>query len=64
MSSEVLEQVVTDLQHRVAELERRLAAKSRGNWAAIAGQAKDDDLLDEAMKLAADWRAQSNAEGH
>ncbi len=63
MSTEVLEQTVTDLQRRVAELERRLTGKVRGGWEAIAGKAKDDDLFEEAMKLGAEWRARANAEG-
>jgi hypothetical protein len=64
MSTEVLEKTVTDLQRRVAEIEQRLAARPRGGWEAIAGMAKDDDLLEEAMKLGAAWRASANAEGH
>ncbi len=64
MSTEVLEKVVNDLQRRVTELERKLADKARGGWAAIAGQAKDDDLFEEAMKLGAEWRASANAGGH
>jgi hypothetical protein len=64
MSTEVLEQAVNDLQRRVAELERTLAGKVRGGWAAIAGQAKDDDLFEEAMKLGAEWRTHASAGGH
>ena len=63
MSTEVLEQTVTDLQRRVAEIEQKLSERSRGGWEAIAGEARDDDLFEEAMKLGAEWRARANAEG-
>jgi hypothetical protein len=58
MSTEVLEQTVIDLQRRVAELEQKVGGRARGGWQAIAGQAKDDDLFDQAMELGAAWRAQ------
>ena len=64
MSKDVLEKTVTDLQRRVAEIEQRLDVRPRGGWEAIAGKAQDDDLLEEAMKLGAAWRARANAEGH
>jgi len=64
MSTTTLEQTVIDLQRRLAEIEHQITAKARGGWEAIAGKAKDDDLLDEAMKLGAEWRARANAEGH
>ena len=63
MSTNVLEQQVSDLQRRVAEIEHKLADRRRGGWEAIAGKASDDDLLEEAMKLGAEWRARANAEG-
>ena len=64
MSTEVLEQTVTDSQRRVAELEHRLSGRARGGWEAIAGKAKDDDLFEEAMQLGAEWRARANAAEH
>lgn len=63
MSTTTLEQTVLDLQRRVSEIEHKLTAKARGGWEAIAGKAKDDDLLEEAIKLGAEWRAKANAEG-
>ena len=63
MSTETLEQTVTDLQRRVAQIETKLFSHSLGGWPAIAGQAKDDDLLEEAARLGAEWRARANAEG-
>ncbi len=64
MSTTTLEQTVLDLQRRVSEIEQMLTVKARGGWEAIAGKAKDDDLLEEAIKLGAEWRARANAEGH
>lgn len=57
---------MSKLEHRVAALERRLAAvesKSPDNkpaWLKHVGWAKDDPVYDEAMKLGAEWRKREN----
>ncbi len=64
MSTDVLEQTVADLDRRVVEIENRLDERKPKGWEAIAGQAKDDDLLEEAIRLGAEWRARENAKGN
>ena len=62
MSTKVLEQTVTDLQRRVAEIEAKLSGKARDGWRKIAGAAKDDTHFTEAMRLGAAWRKKANQE--
>lgn len=62
MSTKVLEQTVTDLQRRVAEIEDKLSGKARDGWRRIAGAAKDDHHFAEAMRLGAKWRKKANRE--
>ena len=61
MSTKVLEQTITDLQRRVAEIEARLG-KPRDGWKKIVGAARDDHHFAEAMRLGAKWRRQANRE--
>jgi len=61
MSTKVLEQTITDLQRRVAEIESKMSGH-RGGWEKIAGVAKEDGHFAEAMKLGAKWRKQANRE--
>ena len=61
MSTKVLEQTITDLQRRVAEIEARLS-KPREGWKKIVGAARDDHHFSEAMRLGAKWRRQANRE--
>lgn len=60
MSTKALEQSVTDLQRRVAELEEKMRDKARHGWRRIAGAAKNDTHFAEAMKLGAEWRKKAN----
>ena len=60
MSTKVLQQTITDLQRRVAEIENRLG--NACGWKKIAGAAKDDRHFAEAMRLGAKWRKQANRE--
>ena len=62
MSTKVLQQTVTDLQRRVAEIEDKLKGRARDGWRRIAGAAKDDHHFAEAMRLGAKWRKQANRE--
>ena len=61
MSTKVLEQTITDLQRRVAEIEARMN-KPRDGWRKIVGAARDDHHFAEAMRLGAKWRKQANRE--
>ena len=61
MSTKVLEQTITDLQRRVAEIEARMN-KPRDGWKKIVGAASDDHHFAEAMRLGAKWRKQANQE--
>ena len=62
MSTKVLQQTVTDLQRRVAEIEDKLKGQTRDGWRKIAGAAKDDHHFAEAMRLGAKWRKKANRE--
>ncbi len=62
MSTKALEQTVTDLQRRVAEIESKLGSKSRDGWKRVVGAAKDDTHFAEAMRLGAAWRKKANQE--
>ena len=62
MSTKALEQTVTDLQRRVADLEGKISTRSRDGWRKIVGAAKDDTHFAEAMKLGAEWRKKANRE--
>ena len=63
MSTEMIEQKLSELAQRVEALEGKRAETKKGGWQAIVGFAKDDDLLDEALRLGAEIRANANAEG-
>lgn len=62
MSPEMIEQKLTDLTKRLEALEEKQPTKTP-KWHAIVGFAKDDDLLDEALRMGAEIRAKANAEG-
>ena len=64
MSTEMIEQKLSELAQRVEVLEGKKAEKEKGGWQAIAGQAKHDEHFREAMQLGAELRAKANAEGH
>ena len=62
MSMKVLQQTVTDLQRRVAEIEDKLNSRASDGWRKIAGAAQDDHHFAEAMRLGAKWRKKANRE--
>ncbi len=62
MSTQLIEQKLSELQKRVEALERQVKP-SKGTWRNAIGFAKDDELFDEAMKLGAEWRERANQEG-
>ena len=61
MITELVEQNLANLNRRVAEIEEKLGQRDPVGWRAVAGQAEDDDLLEEAIRLGAEWRAKANA---
>ena len=62
MSTEMIEQKLTELTKRLEALEAQQPAKPP-KWHSIVGFAKDDDLLDEALRMGAEIRAKANTEG-
>lgn len=62
MSTQLIEQQLSDLQKRVETLEMQIKP-SKGTWRDAIGFAKNDELFDEAMRLGAEWRDQANQEG-
>lgn len=61
MSSQALQQIISDLQRRVADIESEMK-KRRTGWKRIAGAASHDNHFAEAMRLGAKWRKQANRE--
>ena len=61
MNAAALEATLSDISRRLASLEARSPVPRGQGWQTIAGRAKDDDLMEEAMKLGAEWRARANA---
>jgi len=62
MSTQLIEQKLSDLQKRVEALESKVEP-SRQTWRDAIGFARNDELFDEAMKLGAEWRDRANHEG-
>jgi hypothetical protein len=62
MSTQLIEQKLSDLQKRVEDLERKVQP-SKGTWRDAIGFARNDELFDEAMRLGAEWRDRANQEG-
>lgn len=62
MITELVEQNLADLNRRVAEIEEKLCEHKPVGWRAVAGQAENDELFEEAIRLGAEWRAKANAE--
>jgi hypothetical protein len=62
MSTQLIEQKLSDLQKRVEALERQ-GKPAKGTWRDAIGFARNDELFNEAMRLGAEWRAAANQEG-
>lgn len=60
MSTELLEAKISDLTRRLESLEADVRLGRGKGWEGIAGRARHDDLMDEAMKLGAEWRTRAN----
>ncbi|MES2708035.1 MAG: hypothetical protein V4726_15695 [Verrucomicrobiota bacterium] len=61
-------EAVTALQNRpqgesAAQSAPTFERKPKGSWEQLIGWSKDDDLLREAARLGAEWRAEANEEG-
>ena len=64
MSSETIEQKLTDLERRMAAIEAATGQhKPNGAWREIIGWEQDDAAFREAVQLGAEWRAKANEEG-
>jgi hypothetical protein len=62
MSTQLIEQQLSDLQKRVEALETQVKP-AKGTWRDAIGFARNDELFDEALRLGAEWRASANQEG-
>lgn len=62
MKSHLLEKKVSELQLRVAEIEAKMSNTESRGWRKIAGAAKGDKHLTEALKLGSQWRKKANQE--
>ena len=60
MSTKVIEQHLTDLQRRVADLEAAIKPRPRDGWKQIVGISKGQTLDRQAARLGAEWRAKEN----
>jgi hypothetical protein len=68
MSIEMLEREVAELKQRVLQLEGVLrmpltGRDAKAGWRGAVGMMKDCDLLDEAVRLGAEFRSKANTEG-
>ena len=57
MSTETIEQRLTELTNRVERLEEKVKPIAKPNWREAIGTAKGDELDREAARLGAEWRA-------
>ena len=64
MSTETIEQKLTEIERRMAALEAMVGQRQpRGAWREVIGWEEDDSLFREAVRLGAEWREKANAEG-
>lgn len=64
MSTEIIEQKLTEMERRLAALEAAtFQRKPKGAWREVIGWEEDDALFGEAVQLGAEWRAQANTDG-
>jgi len=63
MSIELLACEIAELKQRMDQLEAKAMPAAKSTWREAVGAMKDCDLLDEAVRLGAQWREQANAEG-
>lgn len=64
MSTETIEQKLTDLERRMIALESLAVQRQpKGAWREVIGWEEDDSLFREAVQLGAEWREKANVEG-
>lgn len=60
MSTETIEQKLTELTARVERLEAKLKPVAKPTWRDVIGTSSGDELDREAARLGAEWRAREN----
>lgn len=63
MNMELVESEIAALKQRMDKLEAKTKPEAKQTWREALGAMKDCDLLDEAVRLGAQWRAKANSEG-
>ena len=63
MSIELMECEIAELKQRMDKLEAKAKPVAKTTWRDAVGAMKDCDLLDEAVRLGAQWRDKANTEG-
>lgn len=63
MSIELMACEIAELKQRLDKLEAKAMPAAKATWRDAVGAMKDCDLLDEAIRLGAQWREQANTEG-
>lgn len=63
MNMELVESEIAALKERVDKLEAKTKPVAKQTWREAVGAMKDCDLLDEAVRLGAQWREKANSEG-
>ena len=62
MSTEAIEQKLTELAQRVERLEKKAKPVAKPNWRDAFGMIPDDEHSREAARLGAEWRKSENAQ--
>ena len=63
MSIELMEREIAELKQRMDQLEATTQPGAKTTWREAVGAMKGCDLLDEAVRLGAQWREKANTEG-
>lgn len=58
-----MEREIAELKQRMNQLETKTKPAAKATWREAVGAMKDCDLLDEAVRLGAQWREKANDEG-
>ena len=62
LSSELMERKIAELMQRMDQLEASIERASMTTWCEAVSAMKDFTLLDEAIRLGAQWREKANTE--
>ena len=60
MDTELRDREIAELKQRVKQLEAKAKPVAKAIWQESVGAMKDCDLLDEAIRLGAQWREKAN----